>query len=253
MLRVNFRLDGTADASDYEFISSQTTYDAFRNEGTIIIPAGASSVTLRIRPTNDTEIEEDESVIVRLDVPTSFSDLAFNNDGPYAAKDFGNFSAPAFADLDGNGTQDLLVGRSNGDLVFVANSGTSGTPNFGFMFTNPFGLQNTGDFSKPVFYDFDDDGDQDILVGLGDGMLTYFSNVGTTGNPNFIIPAIHPFNGIDVGLDARPAVMDVDGDNDPDLIIGNRTGILKLYTFQTSGTFNGGTYTFAGDSKLPLS
>jgi len=49
--------------------------------------------------------------------------------------------------------------------------------------------------------------------------------------PNFVVltGADNPFNGIDVGIDSKPALVDLNNDGDLDLVIGEREGTLLYY------------------------
>ena len=54
----------------------------------------------------------------------------------------GNYAAPTFVDLDGDGDLDLLVGNKNGETVYFANVGTTLAPTYSLQGTNPFGLSS---------------------------------------------------------------------------------------------------------------
>ena len=89
--------------------------------------------------------------------------------------DVGNYSTPAFVDIDGDGDPDTVVGeefggvsvfRNNGDGTFSALSGAA----------NPFAGWATDKFSAPSFGDLDGDGDPDALVGDHASPIEAFDN-----------------------------------------------------------------------------
>jgi len=154
-------------------------------------------------------------------------------------------SAPTFADLDGDGDLDAVIGEHAGFLNYFENTGTATAP----IFTqrtgaaNPFNGVDVGIVSTPTLADLDGDGDLDAVIGEQDGVLNYFQNTGTATAPIFTqrTGAANPFNGVDVGGppgpglgDSAPTFADLDGDGDLDAVIGDRVGILNY--FRNTGT-----------------
>ena len=115
----------------------------------------------------------------------------------------GIYSAPTFADLDGDGDLDAVVGDNDGTLHYFENTGTAIAPAFTEQTgaANPFNGIDVGYYSAPTFADLDGDGDLDAVVGEFDGILHYFENTGTAPAPAFTerTGAANPFDGIDVG------------------------------------------------------
>ena len=156
--------------------------------------------------------------------------LAFRNDGngvfsaltgtanPLSGVDVGNYSAPAFVDLDGDGDTDAVVGsiegtlrsfRNNGDGHFTELTGAA----------NPFNGVDVGNFSAPGFVDFDGDGDLDTVVGEEVGTLISFRNNGD-GTFSSLTGISNPYDGVDVGVLSTPGFVDIDGDGDLDTVVG---------------------------------
>ncbi len=154
-------------------------------------------------------------------------------DNPFDGVDIGDWSAPAFADLDADGDLDVVVGEYFGDLLYFENTGTTAAP----VFTqrtgaaNPFDGVNAGGVSALAIADLDGDGDFDAVVGEFEGILNYFENTGTVSAPVFTqrTGAASPLNGLDVGLYSAPALGDLDADGDMDAVVGNQDGVLNHF------------------------
>jgi hypothetical protein len=135
----------------------------------------------------------------------------------------GGHSTPRFADLDGDGDLDAVVGNLQGTLNYFENTGSAIAPAFTARTgaANPFNGV-AGYFSAPSFADLDGDGDLDVLVGQYDGTLRYFEKTGSAIAPAFIeqTGAANPFNGVGVGSMSNPSFADLDGDGDLDALVG---------------------------------
>ena len=154
----------------------------------------------------------------------------------------GRYSAPTFADLDGDGDPDAVVGINDGTLHYFRNTGTPTAPVFVEQTgsSNPFNGIIVGAYSNPTLADLDGDGDLDAVVGIADGTLHYFRNTGTTAAPVFVeqISFNNPFNGVDVGDFSAPNLADLDGDGRLDAVVGINDGTLHYLRNTSSITVN---------------
>jgi len=101
-----------------------------------------------------------------------------------ASQGYFDFS-PHFADLDGDGDIDLLVGDYSGHLYYVENlSGPGQAAQFGGI---QFGWQDirTETNLVPLVYDLDEDGLPDLILGDRRGELRFYKNIGTESQPLF--------------------------------------------------------------------
>jgi hypothetical protein len=195
---------------------------------------------------------------------------------------------PAFADLDGDGADDMLVGDSEGRVHFFRNHATQGQPaSFPVIQPGYFGI-NIGSFATPQLIDIDEDGLFDLVIGERNGNLNYFRNTGTATQPQFAaqpdddffgevdarapgfpvgfsVPHFYrpapgaplvlvlgtirgnlyrytgigttaPFlrtdtlwHGLRPGSCSAPFMADLNGDNMPDLVVGNLSGGIEIW------------------------
>lgn len=174
----------------------------------------------------------------------TFSEPSFNTPIPYTLANFdvGNWSKPAFVDLNGDGLLDLVSGTFTGMFRAFVRSGAGFVELVGTA--NPFFGVDVGAVSAPAFIDFNGDGLLDLVSGESQGQLLAFARVGTryvqvTGNAN-------PFAAIDVGRDSTPTFVDLDGDGRADLVVGEHFTGLHAWRNTTAGFVPFAVDPFAG-------
>ncbi|MGE3526675.1 MAG: FG-GAP-like repeat-containing protein, partial [Gemmatimonadales bacterium] len=140
--------------------------------------------------------------------------------------------APAFADLDGDGDLDLVLGTWRNVVMYYRNDGTARAGRW--VLQDSALVQITrGSNTTPALGDLDGDGDLDLMVGEASGTLNYYRNDGTRTEPRFVLVS-DSYAGIDVGRRSAPALADLDGDGDLDLVVGAEKG--ELWYFRNGGS-----------------
>ena len=148
----------------------------------------------------------------------------------FAEIDVGGFSAPVLVDLDSDGYLELVVGCMDGSIHYYDNLGTVEEP---MWVEDPTVFEGIGvsAYSSPGLADLDGDSDFDLVVGVEDGTLRYYENVGTVYEPVWASEVIML---VSVSGRSAPTFADLNGDDLLDLIIGSEDG--TLYYYENVGT-----------------
>ena len=145
--------------------------------------------------------------------------------------DVGDFAAPQIYDVDGNGTNDVVIGSRNGRLAYYSHTGATPIPVLDSI-THLFGNVKmnlpghvTG-YSYPCMYK--QGGVTNILVGSESGFLRHYNNIdGNLGGTFTMADSI--YEGIYQGTRTAPNMADIDNDGFVDLIVGNYQGGVSFY------------------------
>ena len=148
--------------------------------------------------------------------------------------------SPNFADFDSDGDLDLLCGEFLDGFTYFENLGTRQEPRYteGVRLTRPGGEPVNMDLQMivPIAFDWDRDGDFDLIVGDEDGRVAFVENVGlipqgTSRRPAFAAPRYfqQQADALKCGALATPYGCDWDGDGDTDIISGNTAGYIEFF------------------------
>ena len=162
--------------------------------------------------------------------------------------DVGSESVASLVDLDGDADLDLLLGNkidpsdlTNSHVFLFENEGTATQPVF--RRTGRFDLPGAY-HNAPAFGDLDADGDLDMLLGTWRDEIRYVRNDGSATEPRFTL-VDSAFVEITRGSNATPALGDLDGDGDLDLMIGESSGALNYY--ENLGSASSPSFEFVSD------
>ena len=165
--------------------------------------------------------------------------------------DVGSESSPALGDIDGDGDLDLVIGNKTepgaagtASLYFLRNTGTAKAPAFRQSGTLPVA---PGYHYAPALADLDGDGKLDLILGTWRDAVQYYRNDGTASAPHFAL-ADSALVKITRGSHTTPALADLDGDGDLDLVVGESSGTLNYY--RNDGTRTAPRFTLVSDEWL---
>lgn len=183
---------------------------------------------------------------------------------------------PVAIDWDQDGDVDLVVGAEDGTVSLVENSGAlaEGIPDFlpPQKFQQQAGDLHWGVLVTPYSYDWDGDGDEDLICGNASGYIGFIENLDGGNPPRWAAPRCLEADGrvlrilagcngsIQGPCEAKwgyitLSVADWDGDNLPDIIINSIWG--KIQWFRNIGTRKqpqlaaGQPVTIAWEGKTP--
>jgi hypothetical protein len=146
--------------------------------------------------------------------------------------------SPNFADFDGDGDLDLLCGEFLDGFTYFQNIGSRCEPHYatGVRLWTGDGRPLVMDLEMivPIAFDWDRDGDLDLIVGDEDGRVALVENVGgfsADGAPHFAMPRYFQqvADSLKCGALATPFGCDWDGDGDTDIVSGNTAGYIEWF------------------------
>lgn len=148
--------------------------------------------------------------------------------------------SPNFADFDGDGDLDLLCGEFLDGFTYFENVGSRREPRYaaGRRLMQEDGQRLAMDLEMivPVAFDWDRDGDLDLIVGDEDGRVAFVENVGVARTANVATPRFatpryfqQEADTLKCGALATPCGFDWDNDGDVDIVSGNTAGYIEFF------------------------
>jgi len=227
----------------------------FRNTGSVSSPSWSLDSTLIDIGGNyvasgfgDIDADGDLDMVTGNDRGYSF---IYMNDGTAGSPSI-NLSIPGFllinqqdnwksnfdmGDFDNDGDLDLLfselidytANNFGGSTFYYENIGSNSSPVFNKVskwFNSPYA---GGKYTYAEFQDYNQDGYLDMIFTNkdDDAYLQYYENVGHEFSYNWSTRTANYLT--DIGTDAAPYVVDFDGDNDLDIMVGEQYGRVRFY------------------------
>ena len=146
--------------------------------------------------------------------------------------DVGSESTVTLADIDGDGDHDMLVGNKidratlqRARLYVFENTGTARQPRMQLVDT--LDLASSYHYA-PAVADLTGDGLPDLLLGTWNDHVLFFVNTGGSGRERWAQDTTRTVR-LTRGSNSTPALVDIDGDGDLDLFVGEASGTINFY------------------------
>ncbi|MBL0342371.1 MAG: T9SS type A sorting domain-containing protein [Bacteroidetes bacterium] len=170
--------------------------------------------------------------------------------------DFENFFSlpitgidPTFGDVDSDNDLDLMLGQTDGTIIYYTNTAGPGIPPVYTLtqvqLTNNFGDSiDIGQAASPQLVDVNKDGKLDLIIGKRSSTISYYENTGTPFVPQFTLVTAN-FGGVNVNNAqsiygySNPVLYDSAGTYQ--LLVGSISGYIYQYNNidgNLNGTFN---------------
>lgn len=157
-----------------------------------------------------------------------------------AGKPIDTFGCPSpnFEDYDGDGDLDIICGEFLDGFTYFKNNGSRSQPLYGegvrLLAATGQPLKMDLQMIVPIAFDWDKDGDKDLIVGDEDGRVAFVENTGKFDQqrvPVFLPPAYfqQQADTLKCGALATPVGTDWDGDGDIDILSGNTAGYIEYF------------------------
>ncbi|QDU92564.1 FG-GAP repeat domain-containing protein [Lignipirellula cremea] len=146
--------------------------------------------------------------------------------------------SPSFGDFDGDGDLDLLCGEFLDGFTYFENRGDREHPAYAtgqrLQAADKQPLTMDLQMITPTAFDWDRDGDLDLIVGDEDGRVAFVEHTGKLspeGVPVFLTPRYFQQEAehLKFGALSTPCAVDWDGDGDLDLLSGNTAGYIGFF------------------------
>jgi hypothetical protein len=158
------------------------------------------------------DADDDPEVIIGI---SNGNLIAFDNDGSNLfMRDLGCVikGGIVVADIDNNGSNDIILVTNLGLIYVVDNTGTNISP-------FPINIEQSVD-STPILADMDGNGTFEIIFGDNSGLLHSYDVTGVE-TANFPID-------LDNSLKVSPAISDLDDDGDAEIVLPNQFGYYAI-------------------------
>ena len=165
----------------------------------------------------------------------NFTNLGLLKDASNVTISMGSQSTVTIMDINSDGRFCLFLGRGDGTVSEYKQTGlNAGT--FALVEDNLAGISTPAN-TVPCMTDLDGDGNLEMLVGKGDGIISHFEQSGSPNGDGFYRIDSN-FNNIQLSGNAATFCTDLDGNGQLDLLVGVAGGNIYRYEQTGVGTFS---------------
>jgi len=138
---------------------------------------------------------------------------------------------PAFDDIDGDGNADMLIGESDGSIIYARYNEAS--DDFEIV-TEDYLNIDVGDYSAPQLFDLNKNGIKDLIIGEKAGNISFYENNGSIGFPDFtyVTDSLGKINVTDYSVSwngySTPSFFR-DNNQNTGLVVGSEQGVIYYY------------------------
>lgn len=144
---------------------------------------------------------------------------------------------PTFADIDGDGDNDMLASSYYAGIQYFKNNGTAAAPQFAapIDINSAFEIAETLNLAFPFLADLDNDADIDLfIIDYYNDRFVFYENIGTPTAPQFASLVQNPGNLSYTGSDLTPYFVKFDNDADMDMFTGTYGGVFYRQNLEFS-------------------
>ena len=152
---------------------------------------------------------------------------------PFFGVDVGQHSSPSCMDYDNDGDIDCFIGNFEGKILLYENTGSYVLPVFTerAQSNNPLNGVDVGYFSTLIFWDYDNDGDDDMLVSSTSSNIRFFENRRPSTTSTFFNRNgdSNPFNVMKNSPYRTLAFADLNNDTTVEFVSGSIYGTVEYF------------------------
>ena len=156
----------------------------------------------------------------------------------------------SFTDWDQDEDMDAFIGATDGKIRFYQNTDNIFVEQTGTA--NPLNSINVGNRSSPIWFDINNDGKDELLIGNSYGSLLFYQLNNLAILQQHLQNLSNPFVSIPILRDSQPHLADMDQDGDLDLLVASTDGAQYYENLGTADYPQFGINLDTGEAASPF-